>query len=121
MALAPTLEAHPLWPDMRRLIRVQPGRGTGQHYPSYRLEIALPLHLRPQLLRMEIACAVCGYPMHPIRERRGVTRTAFVAVSCDWSRSMSCSRSSKAHEAVARLAAAIGIRPTPKQSSLFEE
>ena len=109
-----TLDGHPLWSNLRPLVRVQVyDRDGGHTHPRHRMEVHRPdvIALREQLLAMEVSCATCGRLMRPVRPR--VDRSTFLTVSCELSHRFACARSGAAHREFERIVALVLAAPPP--------
>jgi len=113
---------HPLWPQLRPLVRVERyDRDGGHRHPRHRIEVLDPADrsTRARLLAIEVECAAgCGRLIHPIRERRA-WGTLYLAVACELSRRYGCARGRAAHDEYDRIVAAVSNWTDPRQPALL--
>ncbi len=80
---------------------VDVGIRVGEGPLRFSIKRGTPAEVRFALVRMLWPCVACGKPIHPVRISG---KGWYVAVCCDLKTNISCSRTSRAHQAVDKLA-----------------
>lgn len=132
--LAPSLERHPRFAFFASAIIVESGGHPHAVHENGRTPRRLELDTRQfsaeqigKLIGLQVACASCGAPIHPLRKRAGkpgrLGRTERppsrlpVSVTCELSVRMGCARGKMATEAIGRLVRAIADHQLPPPGS----
>lgn len=90
---------HPIWQSLSRYLVVEKyDRDGGHEDPRIRIELRdMPLEVGRIASFSQMACVVCGRPIHPLRRREGHELSQlYYAPTCLIGVRIACSRSSKA-------------------------
>lgn len=117
---------HPLWPDLARRLRVQTyDRDGGHTHPRHRIELdtrGIEPNWLGRFLGIEVACATCGRPIRPLRQRRTKSLSVCANVSCELKVNYGCARGKAATAAYQEIVDALAHQPPHEtQPSLFDE
>lgn len=120
-ALPRSLQAHALWRHFSTAIVVEAGTLLATGHKHRRIELHAAGFTDEQvagLLGLRIACAACTAPISPFRRRKGKSAgrssrpgRLFVALTCELSARIGCSRGTAATDAYERLIRALQSRP----------
>jgi hypothetical protein len=107
------LVAHPVWKHVAPAVTVESGTllASGRKHRRFEVRTArFSFAQIAKILSAQIACAACGSPIHPFRRRAGKSAgraerpgRLFIALTCELSQSIACSRGNAASDAYAEL------------------
>lgn len=104
-----SLVYNPLWSELKKYIQIYHANDT----ENGRVRIEIRAGIPPELTSIQMPCVSCGNPIYVVRRRRndpkrghGIGRL-YIAVTCELSVCVGCSRGTEARDEYHRIANAL--------------